>query len=447
MKTVSETLSDFATGLKYEDLPDEALRYGKHLLLDTLGVALGGYLSEPSRITRSFVREMGGRPEATIIGSGEKTICSQAAFLNGVMVRYLDFCDVYHGLTPCHPSENIPAALAVGEREHSSGREVMLAIVLGYEFECRFTDAVPLDRLGWHHVTTGGYVVPLVAGRLLGLSKEQMVNAVGISGSTNHTFYGRGQITMMKAMGYPLASQNGINAALMARKGITGPRSIIETFNRTVARDVDLTPLTKGGSDLRILHSSIKPYAAAGMIQSPLTALFAIVKQHGIKPDDVDQIQLRTYEFATAHAAQAEAYRPETRESADHSLPYCIAIALIEGALGTDQFRNERWKDPEVLKLMAKVTVATDPELEKLHPHALPAHLDIRTKKGERFSQRVDHPKGDPLNPLTDEEIEAKFRSLASPLMGEHRITRIIQMANDIEEVDDIGELMDALAV
>jgi 2-methylcitrate dehydratase len=444
MSTASEVLSKFAAAFNYRDLSDEVVRYSKHLLLDTLGVGLGGYLSEPSRIARSFVSELGGKPESTIIGSGEKTICSNAAFLNGVMVRYLDFGDVYRGLSSCHPNENIPAALAVGERQHSTGKEVLVATILGYEIQSRFTDTIPIK--GWHPTTLGGYVIPFIAGKLLGLSEKQMVNAVGISGSTNHTFYGRGQLTMMKAMGYPLATQNGINAALMAQKGLTGPRSIIEAFNHTIGHDADLTPLLKGGEKLKILESSMKPYAAAGMMQPPLTMLFPLIKQHGIRAEDVEGINLQTYEFAT-HAAQPESYKPETRESADHSMPYCIAIALMEGELSPDQFRGEKWKDPKVLDLMAKLKVTEDPEMTKVYPSMVPGELEIYTKKGERFKARVDYPKGDPHNPMTDTDVEAKFKMLASRMMEEDQISQIIDMVKNIEKMNDISGLMKLLAV
>ena len=263
------------------------------------------------------------------------------------MVRCLDFNDVYHGITPCHPSENIPVALAVAERQHTPGKDLLTAIVLGYEIQCRFADTIPLDRLGWLHVSLGGFVVPLVAGRLLGLNLEQMVNAVGIAGSTNHTFRSRGPRTMLKAMGFPLVAQSGIMAALLAREGLTGPRAIIETFNRQIAKDADLAPLVESGKDFRILHSSIKPNAAAGKIQPSLTVLFSLARQHGIKADEVAQIVVRTYALAAGDAAQPEAYQPQSREAADQSLPYCLAMALMEGALGPDQFREGRWKDPE----------------------------------------------------------------------------------------------------
>jgi 2-methylcitrate dehydratase len=447
VSSVSETLSQFASALTYEDLPDDVVLCAKRLLLDTLGCGLAGYLSEPSRISRRLVRELGGRAESTIIGSGDKVHCSHAALANGVMVRCLDFNDVYHGITPCHPSENIPVALAVAERQRGTGRDLLIAVVLGYEFQCRFTDAIPLDRLGWLHVSLGGFVVPLVAGRLLGLNPDQMANAVGISGSMNHAFRPRGPRTMMKAMGYPLVAQNGIHAALMAQEGLTGPRAIIETFNHQIAKDCDLTPIIEGGKGFRILQSSIKPNAAAGKIQPPLTALFSLIKQQGIKADDVAQIVVRTYAFAAGDAAQPEAYQPQNREAADQSLPYCLAMALMDGELGPDQFKEGRWKDPKVLTLMAKVRVETDPELDKLYPAALPAELEVHNTKGEVVTGRVDYPKGDPRNPMTDLEVEEKFRMLASRLLGPQQMSDIIETVREIEKVPDVRELMEQMVL
>jgi 2-methylcitrate dehydratase len=232
----------------------------------------------------------------------------------------------------------------------------------------------------------------------------------------------------------------------MAQKGLTGPGSIIEALNHTIGHDADLTPLLKGGEKFKILESSMKPYAAAGMMQPSLTMLFPMVKEHSIRPEEVAEINLRTYAFAT-HASEPQAYKPETRETADHSLPYCLAIALLEGELGPDQFQGEKWKDPKVLDLMAKVKVTADPEMTKVYPSKLQAEFEIINRKGESFKSRVDYPKGDPRNPMTDTEIEAKFRMLASRLIGEKQIAQIIDTVNHIENVKDIGELMKLLVV
>jgi len=284
METASRALSRYAAALRYKDLSPEVIRYSKHLILDTLGVALGGYLSDPSSFTRMVVRELGGRPESTVIASGDKTSCSLAALANGAMVRYLDFMDIYYTVDAVHPSENIPVALAVGERQHSSGKDALVAVVLGFEFQGRLADTFPAPKLGWHHVTMGGYTTPFVAGKLLGLNEEQMINAMGISAYTSHTLnYAIGRISMIKALGYGLTGQKGIEAALMAQKGMTGPDDAVERFNQVTKFNADLSPVIKGGDKPRILKSGIKPYASEYMTHTPLEAMYAIASEHDLK--------------------------------------------------------------------------------------------------------------------------------------------------------------------
>jgi len=445
---VSRTLSRYAVGLKYEDLSPEVIRYGKHLLLDTIGVALGAYLSEPSRITRSVIRELGGRPESTIIGSGEKTSASLAALANGTMVRYLDFMDVYFNLDGPHPSENIPVALAIAERQRATGKEMFLGMFLGFELMGRFADTWSTPRLGFHHVTLGGYITPVVAGKILGLTEDQMVNAVGLGGATSHTTsYLGDQVTMIKALGYAFTGQRGIEAALMAQKGMTGPENVLEVFMRVARFTGDLAPLTKGGTTPRILRTAIKPYASEYMTHSPLEALFGILKEHPLKVEDVESMTLQTFRTAIGVLARPGAYSPQTRETADHSLPYCLALALAEGDLGPGQFAREQWKDPKIIDLMSRIKISEDPAMTKLYPPARPADLQIRTRDGNVYQKRVDYPKGDPHNPMSDEEVNAKFRKLALPLMSEARVKSIIDCVANVEHLSDTGQIMKLLVV
>ncbi len=447
-RTVSRILSRYATGLRYEDLSPEVVHYGKHLLLDTIGVALGGYASEPSRITRSVVSELGGRPEATIIGSGEKTSASLAALSNGVMVRYLDFMDVYFNLDGPHPSENIPVALATAERQHASGKEMLVGMFLGFEIQGRLADTWSTVRAGVNFVSMGGYVTPIVAGRILKLTEDQMVNAIGLAGCTSHTTnYLGDQVTMIKALGYPFTGQRGIEAALMAQKGMTGPEDAVEVFMRLIKFTGDLTPLTKGADKPRILGTAIKPYAAEYMSHSALEALFGILKEHPLKAADIESMHLQTFSTAIAVLARAGAYTPQTRETADHSLPYCLAVGLIEGDIGAEQFAHEQWKDPNVIDLMSRIKITEDPEMSKLYPPARPANLEIRTRDGNVYRRRVEYPKGDPHNPMSDEEVKAKFRRLTRPLMKEDRVKAIIDCVDNIEKVTDTGQLMKLLVV
>jgi 2-methylcitrate dehydratase len=447
-QTVSRILSRYATGLRYEDLSPDVIRYGKHLLLDTIGVAIGGYASEPSRITRSVVRELGGRPEATIIGSGEKTSASLAALCNGVMVRYLDFMDVYFNLDGPHPSENIPVALAAAERQHASGKEMLVGMFLGFEIQGRMADTWSTVRSGLNFVSMGGYVTPIVAGKILKLTENQMVNAIGLAGCTSHTTnYLGDQVTMIKALGYPFTGQRGIEAALMAQKGMTGPEDAVEVFMRLIRFTGDLTPLTKGADKPRILLTALKPYAAEYMSHSALEALYGILKEHPLKAADIESMHLQTFNAAIGVLARDGAYKPQTRETADHSLPYCLAVGLIEGDIGAEQFAHEQWKDPKVIDLMSRIKITEDPEMSKLYPPARPANLEIRTRDGNLYRRRVDYPKGDPHNPMSNEEVKAKFRKLAQPLMKENRVKAIIDCVDGIENVADTGQLMKLLVV
>jgi 2-methylcitrate dehydratase len=452
MTTASEALSKYAMGLKYEDLPHDVAHKAKQLLLDTLGCAIGGYLNEPSRLVRAVIREMGGAPESTIIGSGEKTTMANAALANNVMVRFLDFSDIYFNLDPTHPSENIPTVLAVGERERSSGKDIINAVVLAAEINQRFGDTMGLRLKGWHHVTYAGYVVPIVASKLLGLSEQQMVNAVGISGSHNNATGILGerdviadrQISMMKAAGFGFGAQSGIIGTLLAQKGFTGPNTVIESLNIWAAQKADLTPLVQGSGKFKILETGLKPYAAEFMTHGPLDILYQLAREHDIQPDDVEEIHLRAFSFVLKLSGPDE-YDVRTRESADHSMPYCLAVGMIEGDLGPAQYERKQWTDPKVKALMKRVKVTFDPELEKLYPAMRPADVEVRTKSGKSYRARNDYPKGDWRNPMTDQELQRKFRRLADPVIGEKRANEVIETVMDLEHAPDIRGLMSLL--
>jgi 2-methylcitrate dehydratase len=303
-------------------------------------------------------------------------------------------------------------------------------------------------------VTIAGYVTPLVAGKLLGLNQDQLTHAVGISGSHNHAladllgewWRGTGQISMMKAIGYGFGSQSGIIAALLAQKGFTGPNTIIESFSRAVAKEENLAPIISGGDRFKILDTSLKAYPSEYLSQSSLDAMFDLVRKHNIQAEDVESIHIKTHSYVSI-LIQPSSYKPETRESADHSLPYCLAVGLIEGELGPDQFKREQWKDPKVLDLMSRIKIEIDKELSTLYPPARPVILEIRIKNGESYKTRVDYPRGDPHNPMTDQETEAKFKKLAGNLIQESQMREIIDLVNHIEEVSNVSELMEHLVV
>jgi 2-methylcitrate dehydratase len=439
-----------ACALRYEDLPAAVVTRARHLILDTLGCAFGGVGSEPSRIAREVAASRGGNPVATVIGTATRTDAADAALLNGVAVRYLDFMDMYRGRRDgCHPSENIPVALAVAEAEGRSGADAILATVLGFEFQMRFADCIPGHALDWHHVTHAGYVTPLVAGLLIGLDAGQLAHAIGIGGCHNHAladllgdwWAGTGQISMMKAIGYGFGAQSGIQAAMLAGRGFTGPVTIIESFNRVVAGSGDIEALREPIDSFRILRSHVKSYPSEYLSQSPVAGLLALRARHGLTPARVAAIRVRANERAVI-LTRASAYLPETRESADHSLPYCLAVALADGELTPRQFIGERWRDPALRAVMARIAFAADPALEPYFPERRPSIVTVETTDGQVFEETTLDPKGSPRNPMTEAELAAKFHGLADPLLGRAAAAALADRVLGLGPGDRIADLM-----
>ena len=313
--TVARDLAKYALGLTFDELPKEVVHEAKRAVLDALGCAIGAYLGEACKIIRNLSLELGGPKESTIIGSGLRTSCFNAILANGVMVRYLDFNDTY--LIPVgthvsggHPSEIIPGALALGEREHSKGRDVINAIVIGYELSAKFIDfecAIPPTAVttgiagrGWNPDTRGIFVMPVVAGKLLGLSEEEMEHAIGISGCHNMILgivdtHGE-EYSMTKSLRFPLTAYSGVMAALMAKKGFTGPTRVIEGnkgFIQTVmGGDFNVGELTKFGKRFKILDTMYKSIAADATTHGHITATLELVKEHDIKPEDIAEVKI-----------------------------------------------------------------------------------------------------------------------------------------------------------
>jgi len=454
--TISERLASFVAETRYENLPAEVVRETKRLILDTLGCALGGFTSEPSRIVRQMVRELGGNPEATVLGEGTATSCELATLANGTMIRYLDFNDTYWGRDPGHPSNNIAPALAVGEKVAASGAQVILAVVLGYELQIRLQDHAGTPNLwdrGWDHTTNAQYAVAAVAGKLLNLDAEAMANAFGISGTHNNVLgqLRRGEIPMTKAITHAMVARNGVTAALLAQRGMTAPREIIEGqlgYARAVAGGADLERIAAWDGSFKIMKASMKPFACEFLTMAPVQAAL----EHRANPEfdlrQVEKIVIRFHEYALKKPSwDPLKLTPQTRETADHSYTYCVARALLDGEVGPAQFTNEKVFDPAARELMAKMELVVDPELTKLYPETYPAAVEMHMKDGKRLEVVVTYPPGHPKNRLTDEQVQAKFRKLASPLLNEKRVQEVIGLIMGLEEMGDIGEMMEALVL
>jgi len=454
--SIARELAKHAKSLTFEDLPSDVIHQTKRLMLDTLGCAIGGYASDASRIIQDVIRDSGHLEESTVFGSGLRTSCLNATLANGAMVRYLDYNDTAFILqgetyrTGYHPSEVIPPILALSERLRLSGKGVITAINLGYDLSLAFLEGVRgvgMEKKGWNGDTRGAYIIPLVAGHILGLTEEQMESAVGIAGSC-HAVFGildtpAEEYTMTKNIRFPMMSHAGIMAALLAQKGFTGPAGMIEGHDGFIevamGGEYDIDKLLAFKEKFAIRESCVKSIIADFSSHGHLTATLNLAKEHDIKPENVAEIRITTSKRCAEHTGDPVKKYPKNKETADHSSYYLTAIAVIDREIGPSQFTPEKYNDPKVLELIDKVVLKGDPSLDKARPAGI---SEIITKDGQKYRLRVDYPRGHVRNPMTDEEIIHKFRSMTSKYMSNEQMNQITDTVFGLDNLDDIRILM-----
>ena len=449
-ETITATMARWAASLAFEQLGERAVHEAKRYLLDSLGCAFGGYRQEDARIALEVLEDIAGQGPATILGTGRKVDPVSAALANALMVRVMDYNDIYWQQDPSHPSDIIPAALACGERAAKDGRELIVGIVLGHEFEMRLCEAAfpGIRERGWHHATLTAFVSPIVAGRMLDLPWERIQHAVGISASRHATLGAvtAGKLTMMKNTVDPMATQSGVLAALLAERGYTGPEHVIDGKEGLVhcfGPEWKLEVLVEGlGATWRIERCGMKAFPTEALTHAPISAVLDIVRQHDLAPEQVQTVHIRSLARAADILADPSKYDPRTKETADHSLPYVIAAAIVDRQVTPAQFEPARIMDPRIREQLRKVVVVADPEIERVFPKLQRVAVTIETTDGRKLSKELDYPKGDPRNPLSDEEIEEKFDALASPILSESARARVKDAVWNLETQPSISDLM-----
>ena len=448
---ITATMSRWAADLRFEDLGERAKHEACRYLLDSLGCAFGGYRQEDALIALGVLREIGGTGPGTILGSGVKTDVVSAALANALMVRVMDYNDIYWQQDPSHPSDIIPAAIACAEREGSGGQELIVGIVLGHEFEMRLCEAAfpGIRERGWHHATLTAFVAPIVAGRMLHLPWEKIQHAIGISAS-HHATLGAvtaGKLTMMKNTVDPMATQAGVMAALLAEKGYTGPEHVIdgkEGLVHCLGPEWKLDVITGGlGESWRIERCGMKAFPTEALTHAPISAVLELVRKNDLEPEQVEKVHIRSLARAADILADPSKYDPRTKETADHSLPYVIAAALVHRQVTPAQFEPKMIMDPRIREQLDKVEVVADPEIEAVFPELQRVIVTIRTVDGRELEERLDYPKGDPRNPLTDAQVEEKFDALAAPVLSRNARRRLKDAVWNLEKLDSVAELMD----
>ena len=454
MDKLVERLTSYADSLKFEQFPSEVIHQAKRLTIDAFGCAVGGFTGEPSRIARQVAMETAGPWRATVLATGHKTYPDLAAFANGTMIRYLDYNDTYIYKDTCHPSDNIAALLAAAEAAGADGKALITGIVLAYEIECHLCDTGVIRGKGWDQGTYGVLSSALGAGKVMGLSPREMAQALSIACASSLSLLQTrsGTLSMWKGCAVPNAGRQAVFSALLAQRGMTGPDPIFEGtygFFKVVSGGAFELGTFGGSSNqpFKIMASRIKPFPTGYYSQTAIEGAIQL-RQELKSGDEIEEVKLYTFDQgAKIMAGDPEKWDPKTRETADHSLPYVVAVALTHGNVGLEHFSEEAIRNPAVLGLVKKVKVYSSDECEKAWPDATLNILEVTLKGGSKRSVRVYHHKGHPRNPMSDQEVEQKFRRLSREILAPGQADAILSQLWNLEKQKDLGNLVEMFNV
>jgi 2-methylcitrate dehydratase len=446
-RSLAEKLAQFCAGLRYADVSAASVAAIRRLVLDSLGCAVGALHAEPLRILADEVRPPAGAGDsATLIGGGAVSLES-AVLVNGALTRYLDFNDVYWARDVCHPSENIPVALACVEAAGGDGKRLVEAIAVGYEAQIRLADCFSFEAMGMHHVSAAGFVAPLVIGKARGMAAGPLAHALALGAYRHLTLsaLADGRLSMAKTLGYGLPSMEALLTTRLAARGFTGPLDVFEglwTSSRVQGDAFSIDRFDLGPGASRSERVSLKRYPVQYTLQSPVEAAIALRDRLQGRVHDIHELVVGVHGKTARRTADPAKYRPVNRETADHSLPCCVAMALLDGRLDHDQFDSGRWAQPDVAALMGRIRVEPSPELEQGWPLGRPAALRATLSDGTEQALTVEVPLGDVDRPMDEAQVEQKFRSLAEPTLGAARTDKVVQAVVQLEQLASVGSLM-----
>jgi 2-methylcitrate dehydratase len=455
---LAETIADYAVRLRFEDLDARTVHEVCRRLLDSLACACGAYRAGAAQVARRVAKRVRGVPGAHFLGGSEVSSPELAAFVNGVLFRYLDYNDTYLSLEPAHPSDNFAAVLAAADYAGCSGQDIVTATVLAYEIQCRMCDAASIRAHGWDHVTYGAFSTAAAAGKLLGLDAPGIVQTLNLAGTPNITLRQTraGELSEWKGCAFANASRNGIFAALLAAEGLTGPAPIFEGelgFFKQVSGAFELpnlggqTPSTGAdnpavASDFMINKTSIKFWPAEYHSQSAIHAALELRRLLSTGPRRIRAVSIYSFDAAVDIIGKdPEKWRPKTRETADHSLPFCTAVALLDGDVTLDSFSPERLSDPVLLDLISKIEVFRDPHLTARYPAGIPNRIVLLLDNASMISAENEFPRGHDQNPMTDDEVIAKFQRLARGVLSDEAQQRVIEFCWNLPRASSLAPL------
>ena len=451
-RPLAERLAAYAHDLTYEELDDATIVRVKTLLIDTIGCGVGAWDEKPVRACREIALSVAG--PATVIGTDRRTTTELAAFANAAAFRYLDFNDTYVGRFSVHPSDNIAACLAVAEAERASACELITAIVIAYEVNCRLVDALDISTRGWDPPVFGLPAVALAAGRLMKLSQDQLAHAVGIA-INDHIPMAQtrvGALSDWKGLAAAEAGRNAVFAARLAQAGLTGPAPVFEGSSGFFAQvsgpaHVDVESFGRRGVQFRLHKCNLKPYPAVIYTQTAIVAGIEVAKEAG-SLDRISSIDIATTRRGYQRTgSEPEKWSPKTRETADHSLPYITARAMLDGDITNGSFAPQKFRDPAVLALMQKIKVAEDPVLTARTGGAVPTRVTAILTDGRRISREVDYAPGFAERPLSTAEVERKFRGNVGTRWSEKRTDGVLKALWALEQTENLSLLLGTMSL
>ncbi|MFC2025523.1 MmgE/PrpD family protein [Chloroflexota bacterium] len=448
-KSIAYQFARYALRLNYEMLPPDVVHQAKRCLLDALGCAIGAYEAPGRPMCEDVVKELGGLEEATVFGSGLRTSAHNATLVNSFLVRFLDYNDMGGGR---HGSDAIAGILAVSEREKASGRDFLTSLVISYELGERACGSLAGEyraKCGWDFDLMAVLNMPPTLGRLMRLNEEQIANAIGICAFGNFALGIQDsdeEMVMRKSLRFGWGACAAILSCMLAKKGFTGPVRVVEGqdgMNQVLFQGrLDLERMTdfEGWRILLVRH---KYLCGVTRIQATGGATLDIVKEHDLKPEDIAAVHIK---LLRAPRLSVPFRYPRCAESADHSVLYLTAIAIKERSVGPNSIQSEKFTDPIILDLMEKITVESDSSLsEKPDTSSIEkgqdGKVEIVTKDGRKFQKHIVTPHGLGDDPLTDEELEDKFRDMAAKYMDEEQIRKIFDAVWNVEKLNDINKL------
>jgi 2-methylcitrate dehydratase len=446
---LAEKLAAYALSTRYSDLGGATVTQLKLRVVDALGCALGAYGEEPVEIARRVAESESAGGEATLLGTDTKTSEELATFVNGLMVRYFDFNDTYLSREPAHPSDNLSACLAVAEKERASGKEFLTAAAVAYEIQCRLCDAADIRHRGWDHVNYGLVSTALAASKLMGLDEKRAAQAVNIalSGHIAMRQVRAGELSMWKGASFANAARNGVFAARLAAEGMTGPAPIFEGemgFFKQVSGRFALDPRKFGarGGGFRVNDTYIKYWPAEYHAQTAVWAALEARKRIE-DPSDVEGVLVETHEAGYSILGKdREKWHPTTKETADHSLPFIVGMAILKGTIDNGTYSEENTTSREVLSFLHKVTVKEDPKLTALYPSkGMGSRVTLNLRDGREVTAEDLVPRGHPLNPMSRADVEAKFLRLCEGQLGARRSREALKALWGIEAMESMGSL------